>query len=62
MQLKLISRSENAGNEKLQLHFAEENPAPVMGGGISLNGWFDREVAMSYTVGAAYELDLVPVA
>lgn len=62
MNLKLHSRSETAGNDKMQLNFAEDAAMPAMGGGIQLTGWFDREVAMTYTVGASYELALTPVA
>lgn len=62
MRMKLISRVEQAGQEKLQLTFvqvASEEGATAMG--LQVNGWFDRSTAMTYEVGREYDLALTPV-
>lgn len=62
MRLRLISRVEQADNDKLQLVFIQV--APTEGatvGGVQLTGWFDRTEAMTYEVGREYDLALTAV-
>lgn len=60
MRMKLISRAEQAGNDKLQLTFVQMGSSDTLAG-VQLSGWFDREYAMSFVVGQEYDLALTAV-
>lgn len=62
MRLRLISRVEQADNDKLQLVFIQVAPAEgATAAGVQLTGWFDRTEAMTYEVGREYDLALTAV-
>lgn len=66
-QLKLLSRTESAGTDKMQLQFADvtsggEGPmGAVMPQGVNLSGYFPAAYANELEVGAVYELELTKV-
>lgn len=62
-QLKLVSRTESAGTDKLQLYFADvtNGEEPMSAPGIALSGYFPAAYANSLQVGVVYKLELTPV-
>lgn len=66
-QLKLLSRTESAGTDKMQLQFADvtaqgEGPlGAAMTQSVNLSGYFPAIYANELEVGAVYELELTKV-